>query len=180
MPGSADHRRGLPPTAPEAGSTVTLADTHPASAGPPPTVAQLDAALTSALAGRFRVERVLGMGASGVVFQAFDREAAESVAIKILYRRDARRLFLLKREFRQLVEIAHPNLVGVHELFVSQSGHAFFTMDLVHDASTFLEFHRPEGRTDAPRSCDRMTVKWRNSKCRRSDGTRGGSRSRTS
>ncbi|HKU36862.1 MAG TPA: serine/threonine-protein kinase, partial [Polyangiales bacterium] len=124
-------------------STLTQAESR-ARTLLPPAVAQLNGALASALAGRFRVERVLGMGASGVVFRAFDREVAQWLAIKVLYRCEPHRLYRLKREFRALSEIAHENLVGVHELFVMPSGHAFFSMDLVHDAASFLEYHRAQ------------------------------------
>jgi hypothetical protein len=141
MPKVIDDRTRTLHSARSGAATVTQAEPH-SSTFASPNLAQLDATLASALAERFRVERVLGVGASGVVFHAFDRETGLPVAIKMLHRREPRRLYRLKREFRQLVEISHANLVAVHELFVSPSGHAFFTMDIVEDALSFLEYHR--------------------------------------
>ena len=77
----------------------------------------------------------------GVVFEAYDRERGEIVALKILPDGDANALYRFKREFRTLADIAHPNLVNLFELFVDGT-RCFFTMEKI-DGESFLRHVRP-------------------------------------
>ena len=72
----------------------------------------------------------------GVVFAAYDRERDAEVALKILQRLDPQGIVQIKREFRALAEVSHPNLVGLYEL-VSSGSAWFFTMELI-DGVDFL------------------------------------------
>lgn len=91
--------------------------------------------------GRFRVERVLGEGGMGVVYEAFDREIGRSVALKTLNRLDAGGIYRLKNEFRSLADVVHPHLVRLHELFVD-GAQWFFSMELI-PGLPFDEWVRP-------------------------------------
>ena len=89
---------------------------------------------------RFRVERRLGAGGMGIVYQAFDRERKSLVALKALRNIDEHSLYRFKNEFRALADLSHPNLVRLGELFC-QDGQWFFTMDLV-EGTGFLDWVR--------------------------------------
>src|SRR5262245_40099008 len=66
----------------------------------------------------------------GVVYEALDRERNARVALKTLRDLDADGIYYLKREFRALADVAHLNLVQLHELH--QVGERwFFTMELL-------------------------------------------------
>jgi hypothetical protein len=78
----------------------------------------------------FQVQRKLGMGGMGVVYQAYDLERSTVVALKVLRRVDAKSLALFKKEFRAVAEVVHPNLVRLGELYC-EDGQWFFTMELV-------------------------------------------------
>lgn len=80
--------------------------------------------------GRFKLVRTIGRGANGIVYEAFDPLRGEHVALKTILGSSARHLFRLKREFRCVADIRHPNLVSLHELSVVD-GAAYFTMELV-------------------------------------------------
>jgi eukaryotic-like serine/threonine-protein kinase len=92
---------------------------------------------------RFSIQRQLGSGAFGTVYQVWDREQRTEVALKILRSHRPDLLYRFKREFRELVGIRHPNLVRFYELFI-EDGQWFFTMELIH-GEDFLSYVRPEG-----------------------------------
>lgn len=79
---------------------------------------------------RFEIRRRLGQGGMGVVYEAFDRERGELVALKTLSRVEPQTLLRFKTEFRALHDIQHPNLASLYELF-EERGEWFFTMELV-------------------------------------------------
>ncbi len=88
--------------------------------------------LVNSLGGarRYIVERELGHGGMGVVYQALDTERNARVAVKALSKTDAINIYRLKNEFRQLADLSHPNLVSLHELHC-ENDLWFFTMELV-------------------------------------------------
>lgn len=79
---------------------------------------------------RFRLVRRLGAGGMGVVHEAHDRERGCAVALKTLPQLSGEGLYRLKREFRALADLAHPNVVGYFDLFV-EFDRAYYTMELV-------------------------------------------------
>ena len=98
---------------------------------------------------RFSLRRRLGAGAMGVVYEVERSGGSGSLALKLLHRNDGDEAYRLKREFRTLSRLGHPNLVILHELFVDVGGSAF-TMELV-DGVEFLDYVRNEGRPDLQR-----------------------------
>ena len=77
----------------------------------------------------------------GVVYEAFDRERDQKVALKTILHLDASSLYRFKNEFRNVAELAHPNLVRLYELF-EEDGVWFYTMELVAGVD-FLDFVCP-------------------------------------
>ena len=102
---------------------------------------------------RYALRRRLGAGATGIVFAAFDRERGVEVALKTLRRVDADGILQIKREFRSLAEVSHPNLVGLYEL-ESAGRDWFFTMELVdgRDFRSWVRNDRLPGDTTGPSS----------------------------
>ncbi|HVK64420.1 MAG TPA: protein kinase, partial [Polyangium sp.] len=101
------------------------------------------------LGRRFLIRRCLGQGGFGVVYEALDRSLGADVALKALLSMDPAALYAFKQEFRALADVAHENLVGLHELFFDD-GRFYLTMELVRGVS-FLRYVRPsrEERSDA-------------------------------
>src|SRR6185295_17407477 len=85
---------------------------------------------TTLSGGRFSILTRLGEGGMGVVYEAFDKQRKERVALKTLTRVDAGSVYRLKNEFRALSEVMHENLVKLYELS-NDGGTWHFTMELV-------------------------------------------------
>ncbi len=88
--------------------------------------------------GRFLVQKRLGAGAFGVVYEVYDRREQSHVALKVLRTSEADALYRFKKDFRSLADIRHPNLVSFHELF-TEDGLWFFSMELV-PGPDFVEY----------------------------------------
>jgi eukaryotic-like serine/threonine-protein kinase len=100
---------------------------------------------------RFVVQERLGEGTFGIVYRVLDLERNSMVALKTLRRLDANHLSRFKHEFRSLVDLVHPNLVQLYELFGDDKVW-FFTMELVEGVD-FLTYTRPR---DLIHSWDRI------------------------
>jgi hypothetical protein len=93
---------------------------------------------------RFVVERQVGHGGFGVVYEVFDRQQHARLALKVLH--DPNALHRLKREFRALANLTHPNLVQLYEL-LSDGNQSFMTMELL-EGPNFLDFVRADPIVD--------------------------------
>jgi serine/threonine-protein kinase len=95
---------------------------------------QTDPLLGAELAGRYRIDSVLGRGGMGTVYRAVQLATGRAVAIKTLLpeldeSHEIRRRF--EREAHATAFLQHPNLVDVFELGTTDSGSLFLAMELV-------------------------------------------------
>lgn len=89
------------------------------------------------LLGRYRVRRVLGRGAMGVVLQAWDDNLARDVAIKLMARELRARAEMVDRfsqEAKALAKLRHTNIVGIFDQLVEQ-GTFYLVMEFVEGES---------------------------------------------
>jgi eukaryotic-like serine/threonine-protein kinase len=117
------------PTLLIAGDGVTLA-----------AFAQLDDSFEGT--ARYVVRRRIGEGGMGIVYEVDDRERGQVVALKTLRRWSGDDIYRLKREFRNLADVAHPNLVSLYDLVIDDDA-CFFTMELVQ-GTTLVDYVHQE------------------------------------
>lgn len=79
---------------------------------------------------RYHVVRRIGAGGMGVVYEVEDPDRSQKVALKTIENPDVEKVYRLKREFRALADLSHPNLVALYELVVAENS-CFFTMELL-------------------------------------------------
>lgn len=90
------------------------------------------------LSERYEVLRRIGAGGMGVVYEVVDRERTQRLALKTITNPNIEKVFQLKREFRALADLSHPNLVALYDLVVDVES-CFFTMELL-DGSDLLAY----------------------------------------
>jgi len=89
---------------------------------------------------RFVIRQRLGAGGMGVVYEAFDHQRGERVALKTMHAIEPGALYRFKQEFRRLADLSHPHLVTLYELF-NVEDRWFFSMELA-DGVSFLKYVR--------------------------------------
>jgi tetratricopeptide (TPR) repeat protein len=92
-----------------------------------------DLAPGSVLAGRFRIDGLVGVGGMGVVYRAHDLELDVPLALKLLRPEFARRPEALDRFRRELLlarQVSSPHVVRIHDIG-QHEGLTFITMDYV-------------------------------------------------
>lgn len=95
--------------------------------------AQAELAPGSVLAGRFRVEKLLGVGGMGVVYRATDQALDVPVAIKLLRPELATRPEAFERFRQELLlarQVSNPHVVRIHDL-AQHEGRWLISMDYV-------------------------------------------------
>jgi eukaryotic-like serine/threonine-protein kinase len=99
------------------------------------------------IAGRYRLERLLGQGGMGVVWAAVHTVTGKRVALKFVRGStqrapELRRRFL--REARAASAVAHPNVVGVHDVFELDAQTLIMVMDLLEGETLGQRLAREE------------------------------------
>jgi serine/threonine protein kinase len=97
---------------------------------------------------RYRLERLVGAGASSTVFAAEDMRLDRQVAIKILRdtpgrENDARRERFAD-EARTLAKLCHPHIVAIHDARETPEGVAFLVMELASQGTLESELRARE------------------------------------
>jgi len=120
----------------------------PAAVIPPSPVAPAVEVDPTLLPGtRYRLLRVIGRGAMGVVHEAVHLDLMRSVALKVLDPErmgvDAERRF--KVEARAIAQLEHENLVKLFEFGVAQDGRPFYAMELLSGESLDKKIEREKG-----------------------------------
>jgi hypothetical protein len=97
------------------------------------------------LLGRYRLDKLIGRGGMGAVYEAHDLRLGRSVAVKILVgprfvnRASVRRF---EREARASAKLNHPNIISVYDYGTVEGEAAFLVMELVRGSTLRSEIKR--------------------------------------
>lgn len=97
------------------------------------------------LEGRYRLDRVLGRGGMGTVFEALDQRLGRKVAVKLVHAgRTANPGWLRRfgREARSLARLNHESIVLTHDFGVVDDEIAYLVMELVVGTTLRVEMDR--------------------------------------
>jgi hypothetical protein len=90
------------------------------------------------LAQRYRIERRLGRGGMGTVYEGIDTQLDRHVALKLIREEwvgDAQAAERFRREARAAASFSHPNVVTVHDFGVEGENRGFLVMELLRGAA---------------------------------------------
>jgi len=105
------------------------------------------------LAGRYVLRRVVAVGGMGTLFAATDKISGSTVAVKLLRsdQADAARSPRLLREAQTAAQMAHPNVVSVYDVGLTDDLQPFFVMELLSGLS-LAELLSRDGRLSVERA----------------------------
>jgi eukaryotic-like serine/threonine-protein kinase len=105
--------------------------------------------LVGSTLGSYRIQKLIGQGAMGWVYQAYHTELERVVAIKVLKadstNQNQKALSLFKKEAQIASKIRHPNVITIYDFGIYHSMFKFFynlLILLVFFGSTFLDLTR--------------------------------------
>ncbi|HEV8133260.1 MAG TPA: protein kinase [Pyrinomonadaceae bacterium] len=106
--------------------------------------------------GRYRLDKLLGRGGMGAVYQAADLRLHRNVAVKILgssFFGDAQALRRFEHEAQASARLIHPNIITVHDYGVLNTAGAYLVMELVA-GQTLRSILQRDGRVPATLAAD--------------------------
>jgi len=109
---------------------------------------QLSLPVERTLDGKYRLERRIGKGGMGAVYEAADLRLARRVAVKIMLGRafgDSQALRRFEREAQASARLTHANIVTVFDFGAAGSAGAYIVMELVRGRTLRAELER-QGR----------------------------------
>jgi serine/threonine-protein kinase len=112
---------------------------NPTSHAHPPAEPRTAASVGSALAGRYRLDAVLGAGATATVFRGRDLATDELVAVKVLREgADDRRVTRLAYEAVTMRFLGHPNVPRIRDMGIDpETGASYVVEDLAPGGTAF-------------------------------------------
>jgi hypothetical protein len=95
--------------------------------------------------GKYRLERMIGTGGMGAVYEATDLRLGRRVALKVLLARNFGKPSALRRferEAQASARLRHPNIVTLHDYGTLGTEGAYLVMELLHGTTLRAEMDR--------------------------------------
>jgi hypothetical protein len=113
----------------------------------------MEASVGRIIAGKYRLDRLIGSGGMGSVFAAFDLRLQRPVAVKVIHRHgpdreNARRRFL--REAQAVAQIQSPHVVAIYD--VGEEGEELYLVEELLSGLDLRSILHAEGQLEPPRA----------------------------
>jgi hypothetical protein len=108
-------------------------------------VLRLSLPVARTIDGKYRLNRLIGKGGMGAVYEAFDLRLERAVAVKIMLSRafgEQTALRRFRREARAAAYLTHPNIVGVFDFGALEGEGAYLVMEMVRGRTLRSELER--------------------------------------
>lgn len=106
---------------------------------------QAESLLGVVLAGRYQVNRKIGQGGMGAVYEATHLAIGKRVAVKVLLEKFAKReaiIARLEQEARLATSIGHEHIIDINDFGQTEDGQTFVVMELLEGESLAECLHR--------------------------------------
>jgi len=114
--------------------------------------AELEARLGDVIAERYRLDKILGVGGMGAVYQAHHLLLKQDVAVKILHTHlSANEDIAMRfdREGQSAARLAHPNIIDIKDVGTTSSGLKYMVMPVLHGDELVAKLGAPIDPDDA-------------------------------
>ena len=107
-------------------------------------------AVGATIAGRYRLDKLIGQGGMAMVFRARDLELEEDVALKVFTLRTTSETAVarFKQELKLSRQLVHPNIIRLYDIGL-HAGHRYISMELLEGESLKERMQRPMPFTEA-------------------------------
>ncbi len=108
------------------------------------------------IAGRYRLDQLLGEGGMGAVYESHDLQLDRPVAVKVMLGRDFGRgepVRRFRQEARAAARLSHPNIVDLHDFGTVDGGGAYLVMERVQGITLRAALRR-SGALSLPDAAD--------------------------
>lgn len=106
---------------------------------------RLSLPVTRTIDGKYRLDRLIGKGGMGAVYDASDLRLDRSVAVKVMIGRafgEPRSLRRFRREARAMAQLSHPNIVSIHDFGLLPGEGAFLVLERANGPTLRAELKR--------------------------------------
>jgi len=137
------------------------ANNTPLASAAPASATLLSRAEQIKAVGRYQIRRVLGRGASGIVFQAYDPKFDRDVALKVIRVEEpagseaagSEAAERFERDARIAAQLRHPHIVPLHETG-EEAGRRYIDMELIRGETLETLLQRTGGPLDFRRAAE--------------------------
>ena len=104
--------------------------------------------------GQYHIEKLIGKGGMGVVYQAYSEVFQTSIALKILQNTEEENLQNFFREAKAIAQLEHPNIMRIYDIEQVPSENIYYIVTQLISGKTLEEIVRRQGFIEQNKALD--------------------------